>query len=258
MESKEYIQTVQPRRIFQVMVITALIFGVFSFIGQLVRLYPDYYYPNHTPIKDFLWFFFTFQFGVNTEGNIATHFNTLILVIVSALFLLIALLKNVVKDKHRISWFILSLFVLYLSIDEQAVLHEKLNKVFSGWTSLNGWFEYKWVIPGIIGVAVFAVLFIPFFLHLDFKFKALFIISAGMYFSGALGSEMFSGHYASIYGTKNITYSLMTTIEEMLEFNGVNLLIYSLLHYLEINFSSFHVAIQSGGMKSISQNEKLE
>ena len=244
MKDNEFVQKVQPRRAVRIFFITAILLGILSFIGQLLRLFPNDY-SIHGPLEESFLDIFIYQFGVNTEANIATHFNTLILVIVAALFLVIALLKNSVKDRYRLNWFVLSLFVLYLSIDEQAVLHEKLSKLFASWPSLNGWLEYKWVIPGIAGVLVFAVLFVPFFFHLETKFKVLFIVSTVMYFSGALGSEIFSGRYASLHGTKNIIYSMMTTVEEMLEFNGVNLLMYSLLYYIEIYFGDFKVMVGS-------------
>ncbi|MCE9645515.1 MAG: hypothetical protein K8S20_05900 [Chloroflexi bacterium] len=242
MKNTEYAQEIRPGRIVRIFFIATILLGILSFIGQLLRLFPKDYSING-PLEESFLDIFIYQFGVNTEANIATHFNTLILVIVAALFLVIAVLKYTQKDRFRLSWLVLSLFVLYLSIDEQAMLHEKLSKLFSGWTSLNGWFEYKWVIPGIAGVLVFAVLFIPFFFHLETRFKALFIVATVMYFSGALGSEIFSGKYASLHGTKNITYSLMTTIEEMLEFNGVNLLMYSLLLYIQAYFGDIRLIV---------------
>jgi len=254
MINNDHSQIVQPRRVVRIFVITALVFGILSFIGQILRLFPNFYSIN-SPQEESLLDIFIYQFGVNTEANIATHFNTLILVIVAALFMVITLLKYAKKDRFRLSWLVLSLFVLYLAIDEQAMLHEKLSKIFSSWTNLNGWFEYKWVIPGIAGVIVFAVLYIPFFFHLETKFKILFIVSTVMYFSGALGSEIFSGKYASLHGTKNITYSFMTTIEEMLEFNGVNLLMYSLLHYIEIYFGDIRVSIGSKKPEAQMQSE---
>ncbi|MDD2923083.1 MAG: hypothetical protein PHQ36_12430, partial [Anaerolineales bacterium] len=243
-ENKEHIQIVQPLRVLKAFVILAFGFSVFSFIGQIFRLFPDYY-TIHSPLQEVLLSIFIYQFGVNTEANIATHFATIILVIVAALFLVVALLKIAAKDKYRLGWLVLSLFVLYLSIDEQCVLHEKLSWIFSNWTNFNGWFEYKWVIPGFIGVAVFAAIYIPFFLHLETKFKILFIIAAVMYFTGALGSEIISGHWASSHGTKNITYSLMTLFEELLEFNGVNLLMYSLLHYIQLYFGEVVLTVRS-------------
>jgi predicted membrane channel-forming protein YqfA (hemolysin III family) len=256
MNDKEYIQGVQPRRVVRIFFITAIVLGILSFIGQVLRLFPGDY-TIHGPLEESFLDMFIYQFGVNTEANIATHFNTLILVIVAALFLVIALLKYSTRDRYRLNWFILSLFVLYLSIDEQAVLHEKLSKIFAGFSDLNGWLEYKWVIPGFVGVLVFAVLFIPFFLHLENRFKALFIVSTVMYFAGALGSEVFSGHYASQHGTKNIIYSLMTTVEEMLEFNGVNLLMYSLLYYIEFYFGDVRLVVGSRKSTDIGQSQKI-
>lgn len=229
------VQPVRPRRVFWIFFAVAALFAALSFAGQAFRLNPDAYSIN-TPLEESLLDIFIYQFGVNTEANLATHFSTFILAAAALLLLTIAALKRAAKDKYRWGWLILGLFALYLSIDEQCVLHEKLSKFFEGWSSYGGWLEYKWLIPALLGVGALAVLFIPFFFHLDHKFKFLFVLSAAMFFAGAFGGEMFSGRWASVHGVKNLTYAAMTTFEELLEMSGSSLLIYSLLHYIQTYF----------------------
>lgn len=243
----EYVQRVSPRRVTLPLVVLAVILSILSSIGQALRLFPDAY-TIHGPLQESLLDVFIYQFSLNTESNVATHFNTLTLLMVAALFFIIAALKIADKDKYRFGWFVLGLFALYLSVDEQCVLHEKLSNLFDSWSDYNGWLEYKWLIPALIGVGALAVLFIPFFFHLDHKFKILFVVSALMYFTGAFGGEMFSGRWASVNGVKNFTYSALTTVEELLELNGINLLIYSTLHYLQVYYGSFRLMV--GAKKS--------
>ncbi len=240
---EESVQPVRPARVFWILTAVAALFAGLSFIGQVFRLSPNSYSIN-TPLEESLLDIFIFQFDVNTEANLATHFNTLLLVLAAALLLILAALKFRLKDKYRWGWLILGLFALYLSIDEQCVLHEKLGKFFEGWSSYGGWLEYKWLIPALFGVGALAILFIPFFFHLENRFKILFVVAVAMYLSGAFGGEMFSGRWASVHGVKNIVYSTMTTFEEMLEFSGINLLIYSLLHYMEIYFGQVALKVE--------------
>jgi hypothetical protein len=48
-----------------------------------------------------------------------------------------------------------------------------------------------------------------------------------------IGGEMVSGYYAANLGQKNITYAIVASIEESIEYIGCSLIIYSLLKYIE-------------------------
>ncbi|NJN79919.1 MAG: hypothetical protein HC797_05285 [Anaerolineales bacterium] len=173
------------------------------------------------------------NFYLDSEGNIPTFTNALLLFIPSQLLLLINLWKISVKDKFRFHWLGLSLIFLFLSFDEMTVLHEQLIKPMRAITSADGFFYFTWVIPGLIAVALFGLIFLLFFLHLDKKFKLLFFISLGVYIGGVIGGEMLSGYYASALGFKNITYATVASFEESIEMIGCSLIIYSLLEYIK-------------------------
>jgi hypothetical protein len=173
------------------------------------------------------------NFYLDAEGNIPTYTNALLLFIPSFLLLTISLWKSSVKDKFRFHWFGLSFIFFFLSIDEMTVLHESLIKPMRAVVGAEGFFYFAWVIPGLIAVALFGILYLLFFLHLDKKFKWLFFISLGIYISGVIGGEMLSGYYASVLGLKNITYATVTSLEESIEMIGCSLIIYSLLEYIK-------------------------
>ena len=75
-----------------------------------------------------------------------------------------------------------------------------------------------------------------FFFQLEKKYKILFLASAALFFIGALGFEIISGRYANYNDTRNITYNMITTVEETLEMGGISLLVYSLFDYIKTHF----------------------
>jgi hypothetical protein len=159
---------------------------------------------------------------------------------------MVAYLKYVDKDKFRFQWVLLGLLLFYISMDDASVIHEKFSRYLKGASDLGGWFEYKWVIIGLLAVAVIGVLFFRFWLHLDTKFKILFLLAGGLFFGGAVGFELIGGRWAYSFGSKNFTYSVLTTMEQGLQYAGLTTLVYSLLLYLGSYAPKFNVLITSG------------
>lgn len=173
------------------------------------------------------------NFYLDAEGNFTTYTNALLLFIPSVLLLLISLWKSSLKDKFRFHWFGLSFIFFFLSVDEMTVLHESLIKPMRAIVGADGFFYFAWIIPGLIAVALFGIIYLLFFLHLDKKFKLLFFISLGIYIGGVIGGEMLSGYYASALGLKNFRYATIASLEESIELFGCSLIIYSLLEYIK-------------------------
>ncbi|MBL8049971.1 MAG: hypothetical protein JNM46_02005 [Anaerolineales bacterium] len=172
-------------------------------------------------------------FYLDAEGNIPSHWNALLLFMPALLLGMIGAWKYSIKDKFRFHWFGLTLIFLFLSFDEAAVLHERLIKPMRAIAGAGGIFYFTWVIPGLIGVALFGLLYLIFFLHLDKKFKILFLLALGVYIGGVIGGEMLSGYFAANLGQKNFTYAVVASIEESIEMIGCSLIIYSLLEYIK-------------------------
>ncbi len=172
-------------------------------------------------------------FYLDREGNIPTFANALLLFIPALLLFFIGAWKNTIMDKFRFHWVGLALIFLLLSFDEAAVLHERLIKPMRNFVDAGGVFHFAWVIPGMIAVALFGLIFLMFFLHLDRKFKVLFFVSLAVYISGVIGGEMVSGYFAANLGQKNYTYAVVASLEESVELLGCSLIIYSLLEYIK-------------------------
>lgn len=222
---------INPKRVLIFLIALVVILVILSIWGQRIRFFgvANIRGPWHEFLLDQL----MQNFYLDAEGNIPTYTNALLLFIPSVLLLGISLWKSSVKDKFRFHWLGLSLIFFYLSIDEMTVLHEKLIKPMRAIFGAEGFFYFAWVIPGLIAVALFGLVYLIFFLHLDKKFKWLFFISLGVYIGGVIGGEMVSGYFASMLGQKNMTYAIVSSLEESIEMFGCALIIYSLLEYIK-------------------------
>lgn len=218
----------------QILIILLVLVGVIvglSIYGQKIRFFgvADIRGYWHEFLLDLL----MSAFYLDAEGNIPTFVNALLLFIPALLLAFIGAWKNSVKDKFRFHWMGLTLIFLFLSFDEAAVLHERLIKPMRAIAGTEGFFYFAWIIPGMIAVALFGLIFLMFFLHLDKKFKILFFLSLAVYIGGVIGGEMVSGYFAANLGQKNFTYAVVASLEESVEMIGCSLIIYSLLEYIK-------------------------
>lgn len=223
--------TLNPKRILIVLFILVAVIVGLSIYGQKVRFFgvADIRGPWHEFVLDQL----MQNFYLDAEGNITTYINALLLFIPSLLLAAIGIWKSSIKDKFRFHWIGLAIIFFFLSVDEAAVIHENMIKPMRAIVGANGVFYFAWIIPGMAIVAAFGLVYLMFFLHLENKFKILFLFSLGVYISGVIGGEMISGYYASNIGQKNFTYAVVASLEESIEYIGCSLIIYSLLKYIE-------------------------
>ena len=97
---------------------------------------------------------------------------------------------------------------------------------------LSGPFYFAWVVPAAILLFIFAALFARFALALPYKTRGLFGLAAVIYVGGALGIEMIGAAQASANGTNNLSYALVTIVEESLEMVGLVTFFYALADYI--------------------------
>lgn len=226
---------IHPTRVLLVLLACSILLVSLSIWGQYLKYYSGYY-DIRGPLHEFFIDLLIQAFYMDSEANVPTYFNTIVLFIPAALFGIISAWKFNIKDKFKIQWLGLALIFLFLSLDEAAVLHERLIKPMRSITNFErfgGIFYFAWVIPGIAAVIIFLLAYLRFFLHLDNKFKLLFFISLTIYLSGVIGGELLSGHFAETIGLKNFTYAMYTSLEESLELFGASMITYSLLVYIK-------------------------
>lgn len=230
----------KPRRTLYILAGMGIVIIIFSLIGQYLRMFPNVL-SAHSPL---LVHNFIVGFDVNAEANFPTFYSVSMAIAASFLLFVVAYFKNKVGDRYRFHWLVLALFLLYISVDDASVIHEKVSKYLKGITDLGGWFHYRWVIVGLVIVAIFGISFFRFWLNLDNRYKILFLVSAGLFFGGAMGVEMIGGRWANANGSKNFIYILFTTLEQGMQYGGLMTLVYTLLLYIKSYIPNFSVSIK--------------
>jgi hypothetical protein len=127
-------------------------------------------------------------------------------------------------------WWGLAAAFLYISLDEVVQLHEAA----SSWLDLGGVLYFSWVIPAAVVVAAFAVAYLRFLAHLPRGTRNRFLLSGGIYVTGALVLELPLGYWTEQAGSNNLVYGLIDFVEESMEMLGVNLFLLSLVDYLGV------------------------
>lgn len=176
-------------------------------------------------------------FSVDYELNAPAFFSTLILLFSSVLLAVITHFKREQRSPYVWYWAILSLGFLFMAFDEMASAHERLiepMRAVMGETNL-GVFYFAWVVPGIVLVVGLGFFFLRFWWNLPPRTRTCFFIAATLYLGGAIGMELLDGSFAELYGKKNLTYMLLSSLEESLEMAGIIVFIYGLLGYIAEN-----------------------
>ncbi len=210
-------------------------------IGILISLsllgHSAVYFLPDFPLRDF----FAGKFALNQEQTIPTLYSAIALFFCSVLFWIIARYKATLKDQYTLSWKGLSAIFTYLALDELLGFHESFSKPLHR-LGVDGVLHNAWVVPGVIVVAIFCVIFYNFFQHLPRYMKRLTLQALLVFLGGALAVELLGGYYKYLHGEQNLGYALITTIEESMEMLGVVILIHALLIYIDqLGISSVNV-----------------
>ena len=130
---------------------------------------------------------------------------------------------------------------MYISLDEFVQLHEEMND----WFDLGGILYFGWVIPAGFAVALFALTYAGFLIHLPRSVRTQFCLAGATYVTGALGIELLLGYWTDIAGNRNFTYALIDLVEESLEMLGVSLFFLALADYLCTPSGTVQIALQA-------------
>jgi len=185
---------------------------------------------------------FVDMFDLDAETNIPTYVSVLLFAWAALLTSLVARHAWSNRAPYRWHWLGLAVALVYMSIDDFAMLHESLVEPIQSYFGLT---YFTWVFPGMVVVALFAAAYIPFLWSLDPRWKWLFAASGAMFVGGAIGGELVQGWYLTTHdGTVTLTYELIATVEETLELMSLVLLIYTLLEFLRVRGVDLHVSFQ--------------
>jgi hypothetical protein len=257
----EEVQGPTPRRIYAVIslspwsvlaVLTVLITVAYllSTLVQVAVFVGEYPIPNHiVRLVD-----------LDQENNLPTWLSSTNLLICTILAAAITKAKQAQRDNYTRYWFGLCLAFLYLSVDEAASIHELPTNRLRDLVGASGAFFAAWVIPAMIAVSIFALLYLRFLLSLPRRIQALIVLAGVLYVLGGVGFEMVSWHYRSPMfdpedhlASRDLTYMMINHFEEFLEMLGVALFIYALLSYIDIERISISMIVSQRRRDSIAR-----
>ncbi|WP_181785910.1 hypothetical protein [Streptomyces phytophilus] len=155
--------------------------------------------------------------NVDLEANIATWWNSTLLLAVAGVALAAALLSGRDARPGRLSWLGFSAATALLSVDETVSLHERLGEVGKAWKDTAGVAlpSHAWVLPGAILAVAGVVVAVVWARRLPRDLRYGLLGALGVYLGGALVVEAFNG-----WAHKNdhsLTLMLGTLVEEGLE-----------------------------------------
>ncbi|HEY9711329.1 MAG TPA: hypothetical protein V6D48_24180 [Oculatellaceae cyanobacterium] len=216
-----------PKKTFRFLLTVVLGLLLINLLTQTCRHFlPDY------PLRDGI----ANVFYVDAEQNIPALYSASTLLFCSILLAIISHAKKVAGNRYFRYWGALSIIFMLFFWDELLSFHERLIDPLRSTFQASGIFYFTWVIPGAIFVGLVGVSFWRFLCALPAKTRLLFSVAAILYVGGTIGMELVGGYYANFYSQENMTYALISTIEEGLEMLGIAVFIYALLSYMSSYF----------------------
>ena len=195
---------------------------------------------------------FAVKVYLGAEASIPNWFSTLLLLACGIALLAIA----AAVTAYAAHWRWLGIIFLALSLDESAALHDLSAPLFTGaigWLArvVGGAFiglkekpGYAWLIPGVIFSLAVALSYMRFLAALPRHTRVRFLLAGAIYVGGAAGFEALGGWYSGLFGSGNVTFITLLTIEETLEMAGASLFLYALLEYIEEHFGEIRIHLE--------------
>lgn len=171
-------------------------------------------------------------FDLDNENNIPAYFSALQLLIAAILLGVVARHEMSIRSPWRWHFVVLAAGFLLLSIDEATEIHGTVLARL-GESVAADTFNWAWLGPGIVIVAVVALSYLRFLLALPRRFGALFAASGAIFVAGAVGAEWVGSEIAR-HMPDRATWprQIEVIIEEGLEMVGIALFIYAVLLYI--------------------------
>ena len=221
-----------PRRVFRLMLATALLLAAVNLTLQAVHFFTPFKMTGLVRL-----------FNLAREGNVPTWYQSSTLLLCAALAAVVAVRAWRDRAPFRVHWALTALFCLYLSADEAASIHEMSVRPLRAAFDTTGLLYYPWiVIGGAVALAV-AVASRRFLAALPARTRRTVVLAAVIFVAGALGVEALGGRYAELHGRANFGYGAIATLEETLEMIGVLIAVRALLEYIRDHIGSVRLRL---------------
>jgi len=186
-----------------------------------------------------------FDFGV--EGNIPTFYSAFAILVCSGLLAVITKARWHVPGGKGGYWLGLAIMFLVLALDEAAEIHEWASNIMDTYMTGEGYLYYLWVLPYSVIVLVIGLIYLRFVFSLPRQTRNLFIIAGVTFIAGAIGFEMISANAVEELGEDSVVYTVLYTIEELLEMLGIVIFLHALLRYITEELGGLELTLSLPG-----------
>ena len=176
--------------------------------------------------------------------NLASWFQSALLLLSSLLLLIIYKIKKDTKNKFYFHWFVLSVIPIFLSMDKIMSFHNVFIEIAKVVSEAQGLAHYILIIGITSLIYTFIVVYLA--LHDDMpKSTQIFLfIAFAIYLEGAIGIELIKQKFISLETYSHFAYYLLLSIREFLETSGVIVLIYALISYISNHIRDIQFLIE--------------
>jgi hypothetical protein len=188
-----------------------------SILGQMIKYFTPYY-----AYLDFL----IVEFFLDSEQNLPTFFSSFLLLFSALILAFKARQVKRANGKFVFQWGILSFIFVYLAIDEVMQIHEMLTEPVRQTFHTSGALFFAWYIPVIPLLILLALYYTKFVLALPNRYKIGYVVSGSAYILGVIGIEIIGSLFGHQYGLGNFPYTMIATLEEVIEMSGIILFVF--------------------------------
>lgn len=177
------------------------------------------------------------------ESNIPNWYSGSVFLICALLLFLIAATQKKQGSRYVLHWRILGGIFVLLSLDDISSLHERTIEPLRHALHAGSFLHFTWVVPAVILLAIFALAYVRFLLHLAPRSRNLLILAGAVYVAGAIGFESAFGQFEDAPGLGTVVYAIGANAEQIIQYFGQVLFIYALLDYLSVNAKAISLVI---------------
>jgi hypothetical protein len=175
-------------------------------------------------------------FDLDSEQNIPTWYSVLQLAGCAGVLALIWTAKRRARETGAHYWAVLGAGFLFMSLDELGELHERLMGPISRMVNADGQIHDKsiWLLAAAPVVVLIGLYFVPFLRSIPHRHRIRFLAAGVIFLLGAMVFERVDDLYWVANGNRqDLTWSMLTTLEDSCEMFGVALFLFSLVRYVE-------------------------
>jgi hypothetical protein len=204
----ELLTVVRPKRVARALAVLVLVLVAVGAVAN-VMIY------NVAPSTDHALAAVMKRFDLGHEPSIPNWYSSLALLAASVLLAVIAKAEKIVRSPESWYWAALSGVFFFLAVDEAVQIHEMAGSPVREFLNTGGALFFAWVIPYSVLVLLVGMFFLRFLIRLDSRTRRLFLLSAVLFVSGAIGIELIEGVIVDQYGVQGGFISLRLTIAQV-------------------------------------------